>query len=432
VIDPKRAAPFADPPSPGELEPLLELARTQLMEVEPRRGASSLAAVEQRLALRAARRRRNAIWRNGFVALAAAGCIAWFSLRLLREPLEMLVVAGELAPDGQLSPSSNTSTIRFSDGSELSVEPTAHAQVEEVSARGADIRLRQGQLRLQVTKRTGANWNVLAGAYRVHVTGTSLAVALAAGGDHLEVQLFSGSVTVSGPLIEGQVEVTRAQRLSIDGKLGRVRVEPVVASAADAQASSDAKSALVPPDPATRRAVEEPDGGIRPAAPLARPARTRKPPANEPSWSSRVAAGQFAGVLTAAERRGLDDVYRRANLSDLAALADAARYERRSAVARDALLAMRRRFPGSPSAKQAAFLLGRLVEDESAPAALDWYDRYLQEQPRGIHASQALGRKMLIVHAQRGSAAAAIAREYLECFPQGSYAPSAREIVGGR
>jgi hypothetical protein len=241
-------------------------------------------------------------------------------------------------------------------------------------------------------------------------------------------------VTGRGPLIDGEVVVARAQRLSIDSKLGRVRVEPVGTPPTDAQpaGATPPNPEATPPDLAAGQAQNPADALVRSEAPAGKSARTRKRPASEPSWSSRVGAGQFAEVLTAAERRGLDDVYRRASLADLEALADAARYERRSSVARDALLAMRRRFVGSPAAKQAAFLLGRLVEDESAPAALEWYDRYLQEEPRGVHASQALGRKMLILHARPGNAAAAIAREYLDHFPQGSYAPNAREIVGGR
>lgn len=193
------------------LEPLLELARRELTDADPRRGATRLAALEQRLEKLAARQRRSTFWPGVLATLIAAGCIAWFVLEQARSPLEMEVLAGALAHDGQLSPSSTSAAVRFSDGTELWVEPAARAEVASVSARGADIRLRRGQLRLQVAKRPGADWNVLAGAYRVHVTGTSLAVALADDGEKLEVRLFSGAVTVSGPLIDGDVAVTHGQ-----------------------------------------------------------------------------------------------------------------------------------------------------------------------------------------------------------------------------
>ena len=48
-------------------------------------------------------------------------------------------------------------------------------------------------------------------------------------------------------------------------------------------------------------------------------------------------------------------------------------------VARPArLLAERSRFPGSRSAIEAAFFLGRIAEDEGGDA-IEWYDRYLSE-----------------------------------------------------
>ena len=111
------------------------------------------------------------------------------------------------------------------------------------------------------------------------------------------------------------------------------------------------------------------------------------------------------------------------------ALADAARYARRSDLARRALIAKRQRFAGSGGAREAAFFLGRLAEDNGG-GALEWYDRYLSESPRGAYASQALGRKMMLVYQQRGEAAAApLARDYLGRYPAGPYASAARKIV---
>jgi hypothetical protein len=146
-----------------------------------------------------------------------------------------------------------------------------------------------------------------------------------------------------------------------------------------------------------------------------------------------VSDGQFARVLDAARARGLDVVYQQAALADLEALADAARYAQQPGVARAALLAMRSRFGSTRPARQAAFLLGRLVEDESPATALDWYARYLAEEPRGAHAAQALGRRMLLLY-RRGDAgeAASAAREYLARFPGGPHAAMANEIVTGR
>ena len=122
-----------------------------------------------------------------------------------------------------------------------------------------------------------------------------------------------------------------------------------------------------------------------------------------------------------------------ASSDDLLALADAARYRRRTDLARDALLAERRRFPGSPHSLDAAFLLGRVEEagGHGPERAIQWYDEYLIRAPTGTYASEALGRKMTLTSKLGGtSRARPIAEEYLRRFPAGTYAGPARAIVG--
>ena len=123
---------------------------------------------------------------------------------------------------------------------------------------------------------------------------------------------------------------------------------------------------------------------------------------------------------------------KQSSLGELAALADAGRYAKRSDVARRALLAERTRFPSSPEAHTAAFLLGRLSEDSSAllDAAVEWYDTYLRESPNGPLASEALGRKMMALkRMSQTDRASAAAEEYLRRFSHGPYAAPARELV---
>jgi hypothetical protein len=155
-------------------------------------------------------------------------------------------------------------------------------------------------------------------------------------------------------------------------------------------------------------------------------------------WAARVAHGDFHGVLADAEQRGLDGVFARAPANDLSALADAARFARRADVARAALLAERGRFPGSLQGREAAFFLGGLSEDEAAgdgafKSALEWYDLYLRENPRGAFLRQVLGRKMVLVQRLRGTTAARpIATEYLDRFSDGPYAGTARRLLENR
>ncbi|HEX7597625.1 MAG TPA: hypothetical protein VF518_05385, partial [Polyangia bacterium] len=117
---------------------------------------------------------------------------------------------------------------------------------------------------------------------------------------------------------------------------------------------------------------------------------------------------------------------------DLLLLADAARYRRRMGLARDALGAERRRFPGSTRALDATFLLGRVEEssDLGAAKALRWYADYLAQAPGGTFASEALGRKLILTRKLEGRAQARpVAEEYLRSFPNGSYAGTARALL---
>jgi hypothetical protein len=143
-----------------------------------------------------------------------------------------------------------------------------------------------------------------------------------------------------------------------------------------------------------------------------------------------VAAGKFEQVVEEAERWGLDACLASASSSELALLADAARYTRRGDLSRQVLLAQRKRFAGSRRAAEAAFLLGRLAESPGGAGAVSWFDAYLVEAPSGPYAPEALGRKMMLVEKMSGRAAAAkVAEEYLRRFPRGTYAQAARALL---
>ena len=137
-------------------------------------------------------------------------------------------------------------------------------------------------------------------------------------------------------------------------------------------------------------------------------------------------------IVADARRIGLAKVFDRGSSEELAALANAARYQRDDALARRALLTQRRRFPRSVRAAEASFLLGRLDDESGGDArqALDWYDRYLREAPSGAYVSEALGRKMVVLQRTgRQGQASDIATDYLRRFPTGTYAHAARALV---
>jgi TolA-binding protein len=178
-----------------------------------------------------------------------------------------------------------------------------------------------------------------------------------------------------------------------------------------------------------------------PKATVARRAASGPPASPPPAkvaggrrWAADLARGSWDGILADVDREGVDATLENASSDDLFALADAARYRRRTDLARAALLAQRRRFPRSPRSLDAIFLLGRVEElrAQGAARAIASYDEYLTHAPTGAYAAEALGRKMILTDERDGRAAARpIADEYLRRFPGGSYAGSARALQRG-
>jgi ferric-dicitrate binding protein FerR (iron transport regulator) len=393
---------------------LVRLARETLQGEPPRREQATFHRLEARLA-RKSRIRPIWVWAPGFAAAAALlVAVSWFALRT--PDLTYEVAHGLEGRDGLVFGSKDT-RIRFSDGSEVTLAPGSQTRVTELDPRGGRVQLNKGEVHVAIARKPGANWRVEAGPYTVRVTGTAFDVRWLEAEQRFELEMEHGSVVVTGPYTGSGIALRAGQRM-IGGK-GRVTV--------DAQAATAARLPVPTPNDAASesKGAEEP---LPEAALTSRPA-TGKSDARGATWSQQVAQGDFASVIEDAERRGLDRVFATSSIEDLSALADAARYGRRGAIAQRALLAERQRFPGSRPARDAAFFLGRLKEDEGG-GALEWYERYLAESPQGSYVPQALGRKVMLVYQQRGAAAARPeADAYLERYPNGPYAAAARKIV---
>jgi hypothetical protein len=409
-------------PKERMLEPLIALIHAELGEDLGGREDSAGENLESRLSVRrAARRRRRTAWAGSFAAAASLAAVA--VLLLLRAPALTYSVLNGAADSGRVVGKSGTK-IQFSDGSEVALEPGAEAKVEELDVHGARVKLKQGEVHVAIVKAPQNAWFVEAGPYTVRVTGTAFDVSWSEKDQLLQVELLRGSVVVTGPLVGTGFTLRPGQRM-IGRAAGHVVVEgprsAAVSPSVTPGASDDPKNLL--------------GGDVQPvvpeasASPVSADSLRNEPPAQRSAWGSLVAQGKFRAVLEEAERRGVEQVLASASLAELAALADAARYARNTSLARRVLLAERQRFPRSRSAKDAAFLLGRLAE-ESGEGAVGWYDRYLADSPDGPYVSQALGRKMMLWYRQRGVAAAIpLASEYLERYPNGSYASAARKIA---
>ena len=373
-------------------------------------------------------RRRRVMKTAAAIALAAAATLV-LVLRLRDTALTYVVLNATVSEGGYIAASDAEALLRFSDRSELGVAPGTRVRVSHLEVHGARVMLEGGTLHVRIRPEPHAGWTLDAGPYAVHVTGTEFDLGWRTSDQTLDLRLRKGSVVVEGPLADSGVRVSAGQHLVVNGEAGTLSlVDELNGHAAPGEAASD--STAVRGENATPPIA---------AAPMDAPliSRTRDPGVpgrghpEAATWASRVAHGDFDGVLADAERLGIDKALSGSTVTDLAALADAARYARHPDFARRALMALRTRYPGSMQALDAAFFLGGLAEGPKSDASsLEWYDVYLGENANGPYASQALGRKMVLVHRLSGPGSARpIAAEYLSRFPDGPYASAAGKLL---
>jgi len=328
------------------------------------------------------------------------------------------------------------SLLRFTDGSELVLSRDARARVASLDARGGHIELKQGEAHVLIEKRPQTRWFVHAGPYKVRITGTTFDVRWSRTAQTFELTMQRGAVYVTGPLLQGAVHLRAGQSVRVALLSQRVWIgdaplaqhdpvpQPVKPRVAEAETTVEASDKAIekPSDPVAKRQADR-------AIPRNRNGLSGN---GKGPWARRLAHGDFKGVLDEVEQFGVERALSSASERELAALADAARFMRRSELARRALLSARKRFPQSAIAADAAFLLGRLEERSNGNRAVNWYELYLRENPRGPYAEQALGRRMLNVYRIEGAAAArSLAETYLERHATGSYADAARRLLSG-
>jgi ferric-dicitrate binding protein FerR (iron transport regulator) len=390
-------------------------------------------------------------WWTGGVVLGAAACAVlvflvlgihtWRSARALTYD----VGGGAVEEGGYIRGATATgSAVRFSDGTQVDLGAGARMSVVAPGAHGARLRVDEGEAHFSVMHLPHAAWSVEAGPYLIEVTGTVFDVRWSSRDEIAEVRLRAGSVRVSGPLLAEHATLRPGQHLTARLATRELRI--------DENVSAPAAPTIAVPPPAiaapASAAIETPpatDATPGPATHLPAPARAGKAAARKVAsaetptipewapqrWQARVSAGDAKSVVAEAVSHGIDAVVADADGPALVALADAARYAGRTYLAERVLRAQRTRFPGTPAAGAAAFFLGRLAEDRGAPAeGLDWYRRYLSDEPSGPYAAEALGREMIGVAGVSGQPAArALALEYLRRFPEGTYLLHAQAIL---
>jgi TolA-binding protein len=428
-----------DPGLSGRAADAVEVIRRHFGDLPDVRREALLHTVQSRMNVRPPRRRLS--WSVG-VAGAAAACAALVggALAVHRhgrpQALSFRVEGADLRSGGYVeATSSSRPVLRFSDGSEVALTEGARAHVRAVDERGARFTLDEGQAHAYVVHSPATRWSFDAGPYVVIVTGTSFGISWISAEGRLDVRLENGAVMVSGPVFDTPVALRAGQSLTVHGH------EVVIRDLSSAEPASskerDAPVGLAAPGPdlqsESNSTGERLAGGSPAPRRAARPSPRGSAPTSNYHWAAKVVDGKFDAVVDEALQIGLDSVLAASSSDDLSALADAARYTRRNDVARAAFLAMRRRFESSERARVAAFSLGRLAESlKDVRVALSWFETYLMEAPEGTYASEALGRKMLLVQQLDGpEAARPLAEAYQRRFPSGTYAQAARALTLG-
>jgi TolA-binding protein len=357
--------------------------------------------------------RRISVGMLGVSAVAAAIAFWWrlpisFQVDSDAGPAAVAGTAGDLIEANAVVPTA----IRFSEGSSIVLERGGRLRVLALESNGARVLVEKGAADVAIAHRHGpGRWRFEAGPVSVDVTGTRFRVDWSPEQHSFGIELKEGSVIVGGDCVPTPRRVQRGDNLHI--------------TCGTAPATTTAKAELPAPAPA----IEAKPAPVHAAQAVA---HRDTHATDDGDWRALVAAGHYAEAVRAAERAGWSRVCRSANAVELLSLADAARLSGETSRAVEALQTLRQRFPASTSAATAAFSLGRLAfEKRGAYAeAARWFATYLNEQPQGPLMGDAIGR--LMEARDRGGdrpAARRDAERYLQRFPEGPYAGTARVIL---
>ncbi|MBN2196382.1 MAG: FecR domain-containing protein [Polyangiaceae bacterium] len=304
----------------------------------------------------------------------------------------------------------------FGDGSRVEVQGGSRVLVASVDPEGARITVERGAIHADIVHRTDTDWAFESGPFVVQVTGTALTVSWQPSTQEFSVEVQSGSVWVTGPMLDGGRSVVRGQRCRV--RIPDARLE-VTRLGTESGSPSEVPSLSVTDLPLESNAASEDSGST---------SRHRIAAAPPPSFVELERAGKYREALAVAERVGFSAILGGGTTTELMSLERAARLGGRPDLSRSALGACRARFPGTPEAATAAYLLGRSA---AAGEAAQWFETYLTEHPSGALAREAEGRVIESHHAAGNHAMArATAERYLARYPDGPHAAFAKSVLG--
>jgi transmembrane sensor len=359
----------------------------------------------------------------GWIALGAlATCLALFVAGALThaepelgEPLALLTEGGQ--PLALLvGPPAEARAVELSDGSRITLEPGAEAEVLENTGRSFVTLLRRGKTRFEVRPGGPRRWSVECSLATIEIVGTAFTVTRTE--RLVRVEVHQGTVLVRGERVPERIQrLTAGQHLELSE-------EP-----APAPAASPAPAPAAPPEPELEPAPP-------PAPPAPKPAAPPPPlPAPSTSWRAAAAKGDHASAYARLGEAGLRREARRAqDIETLLVLADVARQSGHPQQATEVLGQAMREHSGDPRVGLAAFTLGRLeLEALGNPSrAAEAFARVIAlGEPRGLledaHA------RLVQAHARAGGweQAREAAARYEQLYPDGYRLQDVRRWAAG-
>ncbi len=383
----------------------------------------SLGSVRARVIAQPLRRPlRVKLWASVAVVAAVAAGFVVYGLTRVRTPLGASVGDHPLAVGEWVSATEpGTPPIRFSDGSEVALSPGSRARLATLDAVGAHLVLESGAADVRVTPNHGARYRVSLGPFAVDVTGTRFDVGFRPSDELFTLRLHEGKVVVSGCVLGEGRTLLAGESLSASCRAGHFEISAVGAEPAPSALPEGSPAAA----PTKTKAELEPEPDH--AAPPSRDTATAIS-----SWQSLSGQGRFADAYAVIALDGFEAAVARASVKELALLGDTARFAGKPADALKAYQALRSRGAGTPSAKQAAFSIGRVHFDQRAAyaEAARWFRTYLAEQPGGPLAREAEGRLMeSLSRAGDRVGARKVAEGYLAKYPRGPHERVARQLL---
>ncbi len=351
------------------------------------------------------------------LAAAGIGAVALVGFALFfwpRQELHFTTGAGAALGLGERIQSGKETPVlvRFSDGTQLTLQPTSRARVVTAGAEQARVVLESGSADLDVAPHQGREWHFEAGPFDVRVTGTRFTLGFEAARGLLSLRMKAGSVVVSNACTKESRTLRAPDELHWSCQEKGLAPTATELPGAGRPAVDSAASAV---EPAVKASAPRSSAGAAP-----------------PDWRELAAQRQYATALQVAEAAGFDGLCQSLGARELLLLADTSQSAGNPARYESALKALRARFPSTDAAANAAFRLGRLAFEGRGTfaEAATWFNAYASERPAGPLVGDALGR-ILESHRRGGNLAAGrvAAQRYLDRFPQGPHAPLAHATL---